>query len=525
MQKFQKVLILFGISIFLNFNPCFAQSSNNAPDSQTLSPHIQTTQINIQNSFNLADNELSLGFIAHRKWADGLPFLHKYVNMASRKTNQQIKVEIKALTENEIAQAVNIHNANWGNNFKLSNEDAKEMFEANPGGQLIARVEGEIIGVVWCVSLQAESIEEIPGSLVKISSIKRQRATDNVWLHYAVSVKGDYLKQGFGPQISSELLKSTAFFTDKVPGVGNMLRGTYSPISGYSQFKNEMTSTAYLMMKLRPPKEGQTKVEFLDWEYWKSASYVGEGKMTFRQFLESINVNPENMRWEDYQKFIAYSGYTLGNYIIDTKRAIVCLAGNLHLKNGAEIVRVIPGGRQGDQDAAEYAMIIVYRDFPLKQDLKDRINQLKQKKITSNELIYDNLTFRINPENYEQWLDSTQGQGNLLTLEELLKNAETQGNAYLEQIKKIKDKGLPLLNKLFTVFLKREKILADQYQEFFRQVMFGYKDETDIDVLMQYNRFMQRISTAIDLDFFYHDESSDKMILDLDLAPKHYQSI
>jgi len=74
-----------------------------------------------------------------------------------------------------------LHNEEWKGNFVLTPEDAKAIFLNNPGGHFVAKNEqGEIIGVVWCASLFAKSIEEIPGSLkgIMFAEVGRHFYTD-----------------------------------------------------------------------------------------------------------------------------------------------------------------------------------------------------------------------------------------------------------------------------------------------------------------------------------------------------------
>ncbi len=277
-----------------------------------------------------------------------LPVIDKEVALDSKE--EALTIRIAPLEEPELETIVPIHNEAWQGNFDITLPQAGEMLANNKGGHLVARNEASaIIASLWCVSLFAGSIEEIPGSLLKIMQTMRNRAKDNVWLHYAVAVRKDYRLKGFGPKISTALLISTT------PLIEGMTRGTYSPMNGYGQFKDILTPEAYLLTTFRPVKQGADDINYLDYK-------VGP-KMTFREFLASREVNPAQLTWSDYTQFIEHSNFPVEEYVRITKRSLACTAANMHVKNGARIIRVIKGGREGDIDSGENALITVYRDL------------------------------------------------------------------------------------------------------------------------------------------------------------------
>jgi len=266
------------------------------------------------------------------------------------KKGNPVKVIIQTLEKNDLENAIDLNNETWGDSFRLRMEDGERIFENNKGGHLLARNEGgEIIGVVWCASLYSKDIKRIPPSLKKIMSIKRGSGEkkDNRWLHYAVAIKKDYQEIGLGPKIATALLNATEPLSE---GMG---RYTYGPMSGYGKYKSQMSAVSYLM-RVKLTKDGGGGVEdYLD--------YKKQGKESFREYLERKGRSPTKILWKDYEDFKAQGGLSLEDYILQERRSLACTAANLHVKNGAKIVRVIKRGREGDINAGEAALITEYR--------------------------------------------------------------------------------------------------------------------------------------------------------------------
>ncbi|PIP67653.1 MAG: hypothetical protein COW92_05355, partial [Candidatus Omnitrophica bacterium CG22_combo_CG10-13_8_21_14_all_43_16] len=275
----------------------------------------------------------------------GLPYINKVEHMEDKDGNSAA-VTIETLKRDDLEKAVELNNAIWNDSFSLSLSDAKKIFRNNERGHLAAKNENnEIIGIVWCASLYSRDIDSIPGSLKKIMSAKRTDK-DNRWLHYAVAIRQDYQKRGLGPKIATELLEATE------PLSVGMGRYTYSPMSGYGKYKDDMTPASYLM-RLKPSKAGGGEQDYSD--------YKIEGMLSFREYLEKKGRSPTQITWGDYEGFKAQGGLSLEDYILQTNRSLECTAANLHVKNGAMIVRVIRNGREGDMNAGEAALITEYK--------------------------------------------------------------------------------------------------------------------------------------------------------------------
>jgi len=260
--------------------------------------------------------------------------------------------KIETLKAKDLEEALAVHNETWGDNFRLTLEDVERILKNNKNGHLVARNEkGEIVGVVWCASLFSETIDKIPGSLKEIMLIKKSMG-DNRWLHYAVAVRADYQKKGLGPQIAASLLHATEPLSE---GMG---RYTYSPLSGYGKHKHEMSPMSYLIQSRPSSNEAVSKgaEAYLD--------FKEDNRASFREYLERRGRSPTSITWEDYEGFKEEGGMPLEDYVLKYHRSLISTAANMHVKNGARIVRIIPGGREGDKDAGEAAIITEYREFP-----------------------------------------------------------------------------------------------------------------------------------------------------------------
>ncbi|MFA4854805.1 MAG: hypothetical protein WC616_05600, partial [Candidatus Omnitrophota bacterium] len=324
------------------------------------------------------------------------------------------RMRIETLRRKDWQEAVDVHNETWEGRFSLGLEKIARIVKNNPSGQLeMKNQKKEIISVLLTASMYAENIDDIPASLIQLMNIKKNSGPkkDNCFIHYAVATRKDYRERRLGHVIATKLLKATKLLSK------GMARLTYTPLTGYKSFQEKGITPLYYLMLAKPsfgsvlthPKrttlltfeEYQKKINWdIDADRERLArlspdeditnedivkvrkamyerlrarelkdrqayfDYANPDGFTLRVYLQTIGKIPQEIAWEDYIEFKRLGGISLEKFVLTQKRGLLCVAANMHIKNGAIVVRIIEGGRERDLDAGEVAIITQYLNSP-----------------------------------------------------------------------------------------------------------------------------------------------------------------
>jgi len=219
-------------------------------------------------------------------------------------------VVIRQADLKDLDRIVEVNNLAWGPGLESSRQDFVERFKAFPDGEIGAYLDGKLIGIISSLIIQSESPGDVPSTWADVSGNGRIGNAHNPDGNSIVCFSVGVAPEARGLNIGKLLVKAQAELARRL-GLKRVY--AYSRPSSYRYFKR----------KFYPD-------------------------MVHEEFLKQVPI----------EKYLA-----LGR---DGKprqegESLFDLAIGMHVSNGAEIVRIISGGRVEDSEAYGYNVLLEYR--------------------------------------------------------------------------------------------------------------------------------------------------------------------
>lgn len=209
----------------------------------------------------------------------------------------------------DLDRIVEVNNLAWGPGLESLRQDFVERFKAFPEGEIGAYVDGKLVGIISSLIIQSDSPDDVPLTWAEVSGNGRIGNAHNPGGNSLVCFSVGVAPEVRGLNIGKLLVNAQAELARKLG-----LKRVY----GYS----------------RPSS----------YRYFKKKFYSG---MADEEFLKQVPIEK-------------YLGLGRDGKPRGEGERLFDLAVGMHVSNGAEIVRIIPGGRVEDNAAYGYNVLLEY---------------------------------------------------------------------------------------------------------------------------------------------------------------------